>query len=66
MKVSDIKVMLDRIHEAAFDIDPGKAQEIEYHLFQVVLEAIAEGSDDPMILAEYALRATTIDFPRRY
>ncbi len=61
--VSDARKRLKSIRESA-DYDDEAAHSEEDKLREQVLEAIVEGSPDPVALAKVALKTREIDFAR--
>lgn len=60
----DIKSCVWSIH--AIKDDPETAHEIEYCLYQAVLEEVVAGNPDAKKMARLALTTKTVDFPRWY
>jgi hypothetical protein len=62
MSPEDVAVRVDAI--ALFQEDPEVAHGMEDELYLDVLEAIASGAPEAGRLAQRALRARSLDFPR--
>lgn len=62
MDVSEVEKRVAEIEEAKLDYE--KAHALEDELYIDVMEAIAEGADNPLELAKECIKSAYIDFER--